>query len=130
MFHVPNKYRERKHSVLASDDSYGNAGFFIIPHYKITDYFFGVQASDGEGWEHVSVSLTTKKKSVDRCPTWQEMCFIKSMFWDDTDTVIQYHPAKENYVNMHEFVLHLWRPVGIDLPLPHPLLVGINLNDA
>jgi hypothetical protein len=124
-FHVPNKYRLKKHYDLASDDSYGNNGFFTIPHYRIADYFFGVQASDGEGWEHASISLFTKKGTVKRCPIWEEMCYIKDIFWDKTDTVIQYHPAEKDYVNMHPFVLHLWRPINIELPLPDSLLVGI-----
>jgi hypothetical protein len=127
MFHVEEKYRLTKHPFLASDKSYGNNGFFVVPHYKIIDYFFGVQASDGMGWEHASVSIVTSKKHtpVKRCPTWEEMCFVKNLFWDESDRVIQYHPSKENYVNMHPFVLHLWRPVNIELPLPNPLFVGL-----
>lgn len=128
MFHVPNKYRLRNSLFLASDDSYGNNGMFIIPHYRVADYFFAVQASDGEGWEHASVSLTMKKKNVERCPTWEEMCYVKDLFWDKEDTVIQYHPAEKNYVNMHKYVLHLWRPVDIELPLPDPLMIGIKTS--
>lgn len=124
MFHVPNRHRLRKHKQLGSDDSIGNNGFFIIPHYKIIDYEFNCQASDGDGWEHVSVSISSLlKKRGSRCPTWEEMCFIKSIFWDETDTVIEFHPAKENYVNIHDFVLHLWKPIGIELPLPNTILV-------
>ena len=50
-------------------------------------------ASDGFGWEHVSVSRR------DRCPTWEEMCQIKALFWDEDDCVIQYHPPRSEYVN-------------------------------
>ena len=75
--------------------------------------------SDGEGWEHVSVSTPT------RTPNWAEMCFVKSLFWDDDDTVIQFHPPKSEYVNNHAFCLHLWRPNnGAVIPLPPSILVG------
>jgi hypothetical protein len=133
MFHVPNKYRLRNHKILGSDNSLGNNGFFIIPHSKIVDHCFNIQASDGglddtdQKWEHVSVSVAHEKKKPIRCPTWIEMCFVKDLFWDSGDCVIQYHPAKSDYINMHEFVLHLWRPVGLVIQTPPSLMVGINL---
>lgn len=34
---VPERYR-LKQGMLASDTSYGNNGFFIIPHYRIANY--------------------------------------------------------------------------------------------
>jgi hypothetical protein len=76
-------------------------------------------ASDGYKWEHVSVS------THDRIPTWEEMCFIKDLFWDAEDTVIQFHPPKSEYVNQHPYTLHLWRPIGAEIPRPDSILVGI-----
>ena len=58
------------------------------------------------GWEHVSVELQAR-----RLPTWEEMCEIKDIFWNDEEEVVQIHPKKSQYVNMAE-ALHLWRPVG------------------
>lgn len=75
-------------------------------------------ASDGAGWDHVSVSLPN------RCPTWAEMCLVKDLFFSPEETVIQYHPASADYVNHHPFCLHLWKPQGIDLPKPPTYLVG------
>ncbi len=80
--------------------------------------------SDGEGWEHVSVSLPT------RCPNWPEMCFIKDMFWDAEDCVVQFHPPKSDYVNNHPYCLHLWRPTGTEISRPHWGLVGIKTGEA
>lgn len=54
--------------------------------------------------EHVSVVVSNK-----RTPTWEEMCFVKDIFWDDTDEVIQIHPKKSEYCNLHTTCLHLWR---------------------
>jgi hypothetical protein len=127
MFKVPNSHRltKSKHPHLGSDNSYGNNGFFVVPHHRIADYFYNCMASDGEGWEHVSITLSSTKRSVERCPTWEEMCHIKSLFWSDDDIVLQLHPAKADYVNNHPYCLHLWRPVNKTIPVPDSLLVGI-----
>lgn len=66
----------------------------------------------GGGWEHVSVSYPN------RCPTWEEMCRVKNMFWNDDECVVQYHPPKSDYVNNHPYCLHLWRKCGKDFELP------------
>lgn len=70
-------------------------------------------ASSGMGWEHVSVSLTG------RTPNWKEMCFVKNLFWEEDELVVQYHPTKENYINHHPNCLHMWKPKeGIILTPP------------
>lgn len=120
-FRAPNHYRIRS-GMFGSDESYGCNGAFFIPNplrRKANDPPLKVIASDGEGWEHVSVSLP------DRCPTWAEMCFIKDTFWTREDCVIQFHPPESDYVNNHPFCLHLWRPTVAALPRPPSLLVGI-----
>ncbi len=116
MFHAPNEYRVR-HGVTAGTDADGNNGCFIIRQAGRGEDL-RIIASDGMEWEHVSVSL------AGRIPTWKEMCHVKALFWDDEDCVIQYHPSKSEYVNCHPFVLHLWRPIGQDIPKPPSVLVG------
>lgn len=74
-------------------------------------------ADEGIPWEHVSVSLQN------RCPNWPEMCFIKGLFWDDEDAVMQLHPPKSDYVNNHEYCLHLWKPTTQAIPLPPKVAV-------
>lgn len=66
----------------------------------------------GGGWEHVSVSYPN------RCPTWEEMCRVKEMFWNEDECVVQYHPPKSEYVNNHSYCLHLWRKCGEDFETP------------
>lgn len=70
--------------------------------------------SDGLDWDHVSVSLP----GLNRCPTWEEMHYIKKLFFEDSEVVMQLHPAETSYVNMHPFCLHLWRPHKLTVPLP------------
>lgn len=115
-FHVPNKKRIRT-GRLASEDSIGNAGAFAIKLRNSQLVF--VIASDAMGWEHVSVSR------LDSCPTWDEMCQIKAMFWDEEDCVIQFHPARSDYVNNHPNCLHLWRPTDVEMPVPPSIMVGL-----
>ena len=110
---------------MGTDETRGANGCFVIPHYKVADYFFNVIVSDGMGWEHVSVSLTSNKRKVERCPTWEEMCYIKDLFWDEHETAIQYHPAKSEYVNNHQYCLHLWNPTQQDIPKPLKIMIGV-----
>jgi len=77
-----------------------------------------VIASFDEGWEHVSASLFY------RCPTWNEMCMVKDFFWGEEDTVIQYHPAKSEYINCHPYCLHLWRPMDLEILCPPKWMIG------
>ena len=78
-------------------------------------------ADDGQisGWEHVSVSLEDKRK----IPNWQEMSFVKSLFWEDEECVVQFHPPKSDYVNNCNGCLHLWRSKLQEFPMPDKILV-------
>ena len=73
-------------------------------------------------FEHVSVSTRT------RCQTWDEMCWVKSLFWDDEEAVVQFHPPKSQYVNDHPYCLHLWKPTGYELVLPPMVAIGIGIR--
>ena len=132
-FHVPEQYRLST-GIMKSDESYGNNGCFEIPFIKPSDGHVAVGktrilaciASDGMDYEHVSVYKIIRLGSQPaqrKIPSWDDMCFIKDMFWDDEDCVIQYHPPKSEYVNNNPFVLHLWRPIGVEIPQPPRVLV-------
>lgn len=73
--------------------------------------FFFV-CSNGGGWDHVSVS------SKSRCPSWDEMCEIKNIFFMKHECCVEYHPAEEDYVNVHHYCLHIWKPQKVELPKP------------
>lgn len=79
---------------------------------------FMVIASWGMGWEHVSVSRSN------RTPTWEEMCRIKDLFWGSEECVVQYHPPKADYRNLHKYCLHLWKPIGVEIPRPAAIMVA------
>lgn len=123
MFHVPEPNRVTTGSILSSDSTFGNYGYFRIRLSNST--LAHCIVSEGEGWEHVSVHMDDQKvKGIQRTPTWSEMCKIKDIFWDDQDCIAQYHPPKEDYINNHKHTLHLWRPTNVELPRPPWILVG------
>lgn len=109
--------------LLQSRPEFGFNGAFIIQVPNGIE--LQVIASTGGGWDHVSVAPRFKK----RCPTWEEMCFIKSLFWDPEEAVVQYHPPRSRYINNHEFVLHLWKPQDIEIPTPPGWMVGLEPRD-
>ena len=81
---------------------FGLRAFFIAFDDKINLQV--LSAIEPNGWEHVSVSLPG------RAPTWDEMCFIKDIFFDPEDVIVQLHPKKSEYVNLHKHCLHMWKP--------------------
>ena len=113
---VPERYRIRS-GRMASDERFGNNGAFMVP-LKTNKQTVCVIASDEGGWYHVSVSRE------DRCPTWAEMCEIKDLFFGPDEWVMQYHPARADYVNYHPNCLHLWKPTHEAFPMPPAWMVG------
>lgn len=73
-----------------------------------------VIADCGEGWDHVSVSVHEDH----RCPTWEEMEAVKRAFFAPEECAMQLHVPVEDHVSIHPYVLHIWRPHGISIPVP------------
>jgi hypothetical protein len=71
-----------------------------------------------ERWDHVSVSTAT------RCPTWEEMEFIKRLFFERDETAMQLHVPARDHINNHPYCLHLWRPLDQPIPRPPAIMVG------
>lgn len=65
--------------------------------------FSVIAGSDEDGWEHVSVF------NPERMPTWNEMCAVKDVFWNEDEECIQIHPKRKEYVNILDTCLHIWR---------------------
>jgi hypothetical protein len=116
-FHVPEKHRVTS-GFMSSDASFGNNGAFFVP-LRPGQPPIKVIVSDGEGWDHVSASMPN------RCPTWDEMCKLVALFWDEDDCVMQLHPPRKDWISNHPYCLHLWRPNGPQtIPLPPSWMVG------
>ena len=93
-------------------------GIDAIELHGRTGNFLCMFGCDEDGWEHVSVSpIVSARESVAPCPTWQQMCEVKRMFFRDDETVVQVHPREDEYIHGITFptnILHLWRPVDGD----------------
>lgn len=82
--------------------------------------------SNGAGWEHVSVAPYNRRI----VPSWDDMCRLKDMFFREDETVVQYHPAKSEYVNNVPNCLHLWRPTEAEMPTPPAIMAGIKKGQS
>lgn len=105
---------------LGSNAKYGNNGVFYIPVGPESESYrsnYRCIISDTGGWEHCSV-VVVSYTNFERIATWAEMCAVKNLFWREDETVVQYHPAKAEYVNVHKDCLHLWKPVGVEILMP------------
>ena len=108
--------------VMASEPGSGPEGAFAIR--VRSGEVMKVIAGDGRDWaelnlpkpvwEHVSVSTFDGK----RLPTWEEMDEIRHCFWLPDEVPIQLHVGGARRVNTNPHVLHMWRPIGVDLPMP------------
>ena len=130
MFKVPEKNRILTGQFQSSASNGNNGQFFFYPtersfpkDVRHTKGLFA-QASDGAGWEHVSVSIIVPKGNIRRLPTHREMEFVRHQFWGNTDWVVEFHPPATEYVS-NAPCLHLWRCSNGEFPTPNSILVGL-----
>lgn len=105
-----NKYL---HIIKEGEDGFG--GYFYDKKSRCNLNFI---MSWGAGWEHCSVSIPT------RCPSWEQMCVMKELFWGDDEECMQLHPSKKDYVNNMPYCLHIWKPINEKIPMPPSIMVG------
>lgn len=114
-----DRYRIRSPEVMAYYGGFGGVGDGVFALQSPIDKgTLAVIVSTGYGWEHVSVSRTN------RCPNWAELEFVKRLFFKDDETVMQLHVPPSDHVNNHEYCLHLWRPIKLEIPRPPAWMVG------
>jgi hypothetical protein len=112
----------RIHAGFYGSSAGSDYGAFIVPGPCGRELLIIASPGDADEnipWEHVSVSLPN------RCPNWPEMSFVKDLFWDMEETVMQLHPPRSQWINQHPFCLHLWRPLNAEIPLPPRIAVGM-----
>lgn len=119
----PEVYRWQPPNPRLCSAAGSTAGMFQVPGRHACGRMLRIVACDAEftGWEHVSVSIADQPT---RCPSWEEMCLVKALFWEPEDCVVQFHPPQSEYVNNHAGCLHLWRHVDGHVTPPR-ILVGI-----
>lgn len=113
-----DRYRCREFEILHYGRT-GNAneGVFLVPLPPDGEPA-RVIASNGMGWDHVSVSLPN------RCPTWAELEHVKRLFFRESEVAVQFHVPPKDHISVHPYCLHLWRCQYAPLHLPPPEMVG------
>lgn len=126
-----SKYRDHGADQLygTKDNERSLGGAFLVPFKRAGDLrqrqWMRVIASAGkdqpEGWrfDHVSVSLSN------RCPTWEEMDYIKRLFFQPEEVCYQLHVSSADHISDHPYCLHIWRCCDVAIPLPPSEMVGI-----
>lgn len=107
-----SEIRKDKRLLIASNAEDGISGFITIRGQN-----FVFVCSWGGGWDHVSVSHRN------RCPSWNEMCEVKDMFFRKDECCVEYHPSEKDYVNVHPYCLHIWKPQNREIPKPPKIFV-------
>lgn len=112
-----NEYR-RPHP-LSREKGDSSHGCFVVPYKKTKKVaILRIVASGSEGWDHVSISLEN------RCPTWEEMDFVKRLFFKPDEVAIQYHVPVEDHISLHPYCLHLWRPHRVAIQMPPKWMIA------
>ena len=110
------QYGPRVIETMGSAGDHGNGAFIV--HSVIDRAQLLVVASNGEGWDHVSVSRRN------RPPNWTEMEQVAKLFFAADEVAVQYHVPATEHVNAAVNALHWWRPQHGELPRPSMHLVG------
>ena len=107
----------RRNRAIQIVDATVNGGFGLID----TGSFVASVAwgADEDGWEHVSVSPYPETYT----PSWDEMCKVKDIFFNEDECCVEYHPKKKDYINVFPYCLHIWKPQHVEIPTPPKFFV-------
>lgn len=75
-------------------------------------------ASNGGGWDHLSVSRP------DRVPRWDEMESMRKIVFTRDEYAYQLGVPEREHINCHPHCLHWWRPQSREIPIPPKWMVG------
>src|SRR5712671_3289151 len=100
MWKVPERYRLNAPDNGLPGEPFGWFRTISPDKSRVTKTYLVMMASPGAAeinvpWEHVSVQAVKRfnnGQTKNLIPTWDEMCYVKSLFWDAGDCVVQYHP--------------------------------------
>jgi hypothetical protein len=122
--------RFRTHHAMFDGMDPDETGAFLLPagvkydgyrSSQVMRVLAGVIPKDAEmspwGWDHVSISCKN------RCPNWDEMMLVHRLCFKPDEMAIQYNMPSSKHINVHPFVLHLWRPHDVEIPVPPPIYV-------
>ena len=86
-------------------------GVFLVPS-PVDGQPMTIIASNGGGWDHVSISRQS------RTPSWTEIEHVFRLFFQNDEIAMQLHLPRADHIDRHPFCLHLWRPQASEIALP------------
>ena len=101
--HGPNIYPDFPPSDWRIQQEWGDG--YVLRHRQGLRVIIDVRFVDQEPWLHVSYSRAS------RLPSWEDTKQVKADFIGDNEAIIVL-PKVEDYVNIHQFCLHLWHSVN------------------
>lgn len=106
--HTLDSYRfnDAERTLFGQAGDEGNGVFDVIVEEKP----FFVIASNREGWEHVCIH------GRDWCISWSAIRALKDMFFEQEDKYFLTYLEQGKHLDPPFFWLHLWRPIGAELP--------------
>lgn len=113
---VPNealRFSRDREGAYAPTDADGNQGRFVFL-CPGTGRILLVVSSDRRDWAEAGPLL----KQPTKAPAWPEMAWVKDLFWGPEETVMQLHVPAVDHINYHVGCLHLWKPIGVEIPRP------------
>ena len=113
-----NAYRDKAWERALGSLGNDVGGCFKVKSESRQGTVLAVVASSAEGWDHVSVSTPL------RCPNWAEMEQIKRLFFKEDEVAMQLHVKPDNHISVHNFCLHIWRPIYAQIPMPPSWMVA------
>lgn len=122
---IPAKLEEARLLNLSSPDMGLTGAFSLMGPTGAEIHIVANDASHplAEGWEHVSVSCRN------RCPNWIEMCWVKDLFWQDEELVLQFHVPRSQHINNNPNVLHMWRDTQNPSLVRMPPSIAVGYKD-
>ena len=80
-----------------------------------------VICTNSGGWNHISIAPSNRRIM----PSYEDLCLVKDMFWNEEESVIHVFPPKSQYVNNLSNCLHLWECYYTEMVLPPSFMVGL-----
>lgn len=73
----------------------------VMFNFKYKSREYEVIASNGGGWDHVSIYPLHQK----HMPSWDVMCTLKNICFNDDEVVMELHPAKKRLCELGRVLL-------------------------
>ncbi len=117
-----NPYRIKDGPMKTTDEAGAN-GAFLLNDAQDRDITFLITIASTRNWEHLCVTKHKKAgvfqngpKQLE--PTAQDMRSIKQVFFQPSETCVEFFPEDDSALHAAPLTRHLWRHQFRDFPIP------------